>query len=663
MASVFGGPSEESSSSSPLAVTSTSGSPNGENDTNAHSDTFDGLLDPQHENAISPINNNDSLDTDSQILPDSEDDTRPNRFHGKAQKWQKYTAEERGIWASLEQLRADDLSVHLYNAHALKRRKLTSSFADESVQRLSVASRENWYPKEKHAKWTPHAGWTAWPLRPEIVPRPGEKFGVPDDDDEGTMKMRVGLKPSAELEELLGGVMMRRAKEMWVEKGGSVNGLASKDKDKVQGVEVEGREGEDVSNSETEERQFHAAAQGFDAMRTAVLADDDKAKAIIQPTICSILSKFDQLLMKLHHSREGHFNDNYDADDHEAQPRGQRQSRTQSTSRKRSTQKGVHSHYDNSSQGYYTAKHRRTGRPVGRPQGSTKYEKREGESYYAMHKRLREEIRQVRDETESSEDGEELPRSIDDDENDSTNGSMEDEGARRRALGYRQQHSERLPMHNSRETKMRSSSQPQRQHNSNKRELGEHEVPETISEPDENKRVIQRNPRDWSEILGIAAILGWDPKVIDRAAKRCNELFGETMIFNVTGDTNEETNHGIRAGGGSETPNPLSDAVHRISSLQAATNSVDLRLCCPVEECPRHRKEFSSITKMEKHVRNIHKDVTVEATDPQDILVGSVHLDGFLQLIPPRRGWKGKRRKKDTLESHISSDSSSSEDT
>jgi hypothetical protein len=47
---------------------------------------------------------------------------RPNRFKGPRSTWRKLTEDERLVFTSLIHLRDQDLSVHLYNAHAMKRR-------------------------------------------------------------------------------------------------------------------------------------------------------------------------------------------------------------------------------------------------------------------------------------------------------------------------------------------------------------------------------------------------------------------------------------------------------------------------------------------------------------------------------------------------------------
>jgi hypothetical protein len=45
------------------------------------------------------------------------------------------------------------------------------------------------------------------------------------------------------------------------------------------------------------------------------------------------------------------------------------------------------------------------------------------------------------------------------------------------------------------------------------------------------RRVREINPRDWSEVLGAAALTGWDDDAVKRAAARCSLLFGEDMAF------------------------------------------------------------------------------------------------------------------------------------
>src|SRR5437868_6984891 len=52
--------------------------------------------------------------------------TRPNRYYGPASTWRSWTKEDRDVAESLELDRAQDLSVHLYNAHVIRSQTLKS---------------------------------------------------------------------------------------------------------------------------------------------------------------------------------------------------------------------------------------------------------------------------------------------------------------------------------------------------------------------------------------------------------------------------------------------------------------------------------------------------------------------------------------------------------
>lgn len=53
----------------------------------------------------------------------------------------------------------------------------------------------------------------------------------------------------------------------------------------------------------------------------------------------------------------------------------------------------------------------------------------------------------------------------------------------------------------------------------------------TGSPTDDKPKRVLRPPRDWSEIVGMAALRGWDSAIIDRTVARCEALLGETMNF------------------------------------------------------------------------------------------------------------------------------------
>ncbi|KEF62142.1 uncharacterized protein A1O9_00114 [Exophiala aquamarina CBS 119918] len=63
------------------------------------------------------------------------------------------------------------------------------------------------------------------------------------------------------------------------------------------------------------------------------------------------------------------------------------------------------------------------------------------------------------------------------------------------------------------------------------------------------KRPVQRTkklpPRDWSDVVGMAALAGWDPNVVQRASERCAGLFGENMLFRTFFERESEGNRSM----------------------------------------------------------------------------------------------------------------------
>lgn len=62
-------------------------------------------------------------DTDEVNSIDSDElyETRPNRWKGQASSWATITEQDRLTYSAFEELRNQDLAIHLYNASALKR--------------------------------------------------------------------------------------------------------------------------------------------------------------------------------------------------------------------------------------------------------------------------------------------------------------------------------------------------------------------------------------------------------------------------------------------------------------------------------------------------------------------------------------------------------------
>ncbi|KAF4784419.1 RNA polymerase I specific transcription initiation factor [Colletotrichum scovillei] len=215
------------------------------------------------------------LDTDEIRSVDSEElyETRPNRWKGNKATWNTYTQEERLLHRSMEQVRNRDLSVHLYNAFALRNRAVRPSAAGESE---IVDSGE----------WRPPNLWTAWPMNSRIVP--GDDFlkETHDEDDDFTTRSRKEQLPSTALEEELTATIVRQAKERFLRR-----------QRRAREREEAARTRDDSANEKT------AASSRSKTYEPVVSANDDLSADLLRPSVRHILSTLDNTLTALHNAR------------------------------------------------------------------------------------------------------------------------------------------------------------------------------------------------------------------------------------------------------------------------------------------------------------------------------------------------------------------------
>ncbi|KAI4788579.1 hypothetical protein E4T45_13558, partial [Aureobasidium sp. EXF-8846] len=105
----------------------------------------------------------------------------------------------------------------------------------------------------------------------------------------------------------------------------------------------------------------------------------------------------------------------------------------------------------------------------------------------------------------------------------------------------------------------------------------------------------RRNPprpglRDWSEVLGIASLTGWDPTVIERARHRCRHLFGEDMHLYTMAEHD---------GSSADEAEPL----HHVSNSRSAPASWR----CPMSNCFRNMQPLEHGFRWREHMRKAHK--------------------------------------------------------
>ena len=255
-------------------------------------------------------------------LPIVEEEERSNKFQGASKTWRTWTKKERVEFDAMEKIRARDLSAHLYNAFALRKRARALGSRNGTPRPTTPASGTSsldgdfsTYPGGEGTKllYTPPKGWTAWPIPANIVPRTDENR-FRESDDLWTIRMDPDPRPSAELEECVMAEMLKAAKDRfnarpWKEGGeGMESGRASRHESRaptvVSGIDGE-MSGKGYSEAESEVVDVAEYLQ-MPILKPVVMADDEKAKAVLRPAARHILTTLDELLLGLHHARQAY---------------------------------------------------------------------------------------------------------------------------------------------------------------------------------------------------------------------------------------------------------------------------------------------------------------------------------------------------------------------
>ena len=491
----------------------------------------------QHCVTVPPAHGNDSEDELLSTLS-----ARPNKYHGPASTWRSWTAADRSISTSLDRTRAQDLSIHLYNAYALKKRCRTLRNVDGKS------------PVQGQV-WAPPKVWTAWPMGVDEVPRAGE--GVWDEEDDWWSKR--GKSVSEELEEVLSGIVLKEARERFLarewesdsDRGRVRSEGAPRSTKRVSRTSRNHRRRSENASEHEEVNYLHEASDseashtdhnpstGFSPspapddlisptlssepssqehepkrpsigqptvsphLKPTILADDALATHILHPSIRHVLSKLDTLLAALHRARLSAL-----------RPLDDSQSETQTSADERRS----------------ASRNRTPSRVQGRKRGK-------------------------RERVDASEGAE---------------ASAEAELAREDRAG---------------ESRARKRS---------RRSLT----------PGSRARILQDRQgrmglRDWSDVLGMAALVGWDAGAVEKAAGRCAALFGEGMDFRVFG-----------AGG-----------------------ELEREIKCQPMGTVEVKESETGEMEDEREVGD------------EEEMIGGVHVDGFLRPIKARKGWRGRDKK------------------
>lgn len=548
---------------------------------------------------------------------------RENRWKGPASTWQRITEEERGLAASLDELRNRDLSVHLYNAFALKQRA-------KELKAKDAGNNED-ADQYDSGGFVPPKNWTAWPIEATKVPRDGEQIGPDDADEMHTLRKKEFVNLSKDLEDVLMGVALKYAKERFWERGTAEDHDRHVEDGDIGNMDVDEPQQEFSTDlKDTEERIEKSSEQPSTntILRPEVSADDERSRELLQPSVRHTLSKLDDVLMALHHARKTC-----------RQYVSQAEIDTDLESRSRAT----------SITGDVTDKDSPIKRPVGRPR---KLKPIEQPPFVAEFTPI-----------EDSIDDPELWR------------------AKKTHRGRPKKVYERLEGETQHEYLTRIARiqkkplpkfAPPIEPSTPKRGV----TPVAVS-PQKSPRKLSEKPRkhmlglrDWSEVLGSAALVGFSPEVIARATQRCANLFGEHMTMRTMvegpviggkedmiteyypgmipylGESDDSVSSLIETE--EESSNSESDPMN--AGNEKSSPLKHKLYYCPVGECHGTKVGFKTIATLLRHAQLVHdisksklKRLQIDSDEEMD---GAVHNDRFLKPIKGKRGWRGTDKEK-----------------
>ncbi|KAF2440761.1 hypothetical protein P171DRAFT_435528 [Karstenula rhodostoma CBS 690.94] len=611
----------------------------------------------------------DSLDEDFQpSSPEAELAPLEQRIV-KPQAWRRYTEADREIVASLENIESADLAAHLYNAHSLKRRLRRP--AEQLGNLKDWQSKDAWLKKGEELQYkdpltgdletelVPSKLWTAWPLPPKRLLPKGPALRKTEGSEDGWYISSASDRDSGQVmrEELLA-LFMRTAKENWTSEQAVIKDTESH----AETITISSS----LSNSDSEV-EVQPVIKNIKVDQRGNTPRNKRAKGAVSK-LYSSETDGEQITRQL-----GDLNVDTEDDppqgtslDSELESASPNQMRQRSLSGSQQLTTGATFLTDDDE-----------ARRILEPSVNSLL-CRIDELALAVH---RNRLNHAGDGPPRSGSGSDYM----------TDGETPAPRARSlsrlqsRSQAPKKAHSRRplvLQKHAPRPQEPRQESHNAADSNSASNYGADHES-EDEDAPEKPKTARARSssgnssPRsnasstpevrrgaglmDWSELLGLAAIAGFDKRVIESTAQRCSSLFGERMNFRTFDE--------------SLAKQPILEPVQYIPSMIPAPDEMQAEpdgavrgpesseqvrtswakrpyfdpgsLRCPHTDCPGSLKEFSGSSRLTQHVRRKHGyDPRTNDSDNEERTVGGVHIDGYLQPIWAKPGWLGHGRAK-----------------
>ncbi|KAI5304896.1 hypothetical protein KEM56_005741 [Ascosphaera pollenicola] len=470
-------------------------------------------------------------DADDDASLPSVTDLRENRFLGPVKNWRAFTRQERNIWKAFEIERSRDLSAHLFNAFALDRRavRIGQLQSKDTGKGKAVSSHRSRSPSptltepdedDEEAVFQPGRHWTAWPMPASTVPREGEDMER-NADDRYTITARPDPRPSSNLEECLMSRMLKVARERWNSRewvDEENKKLAQKDPF-TQNQHSQGESGvahNDVytqvddsqsvrfdSRVETESGEGLSDGEGLNAgcsqshtedlLRPMFQTDDEKSYKILRPAARHILTRVDDLLLALHRARASYMDIESDKEERTDQKQKRKErGKHKSIGRKRVNQGDFKSTEVSVSESQ--SQDQNISQGLKERDNQSRPRKRRQRSKSAQNKSL-------------AVDGEDL-RVISGSEDDFAPTSSSSSES---------------------DSELSDSLDPKRMEDVET--ASDHERTSASEKLAIKYRYDRIGTRDWSDVLGTAALTGFPLDAVERASARCARLFNEDMEF------------------------------------------------------------------------------------------------------------------------------------
>lgn len=506
--------------------------------------------------------------------------TRPNRYYGPASTWRSWTAEDRAIADQHEAEQASNLSAHLYEAFAIKQvvRQQTGRRRSRSRNRPrhAVSHAEGNDNNQNESVVLPET-WTTWPLPVETVPRRQLGNGVLQ-------------RPASALEDALIAVTLRHAKERW------------KRREEAPAVPVVKREKRDwrAEQDLTKQQLYEAGLlkEEPDASRPAsepeseveVLTEDQETDYEADEPLPEGVQTFSSQAFLDNESTS----DESDIDSVKSGADDDKPVFSADEDHARRLILPAARHIMAKLDDLLAALHKTRLAYAGHVVNSRASSR--------ARSRSRSKTRPKRTETGNGEASE-------------SDQTTERRGRKRgRSLPSDEERSDNRGMSNMR-SQSRDASKPRSRTRS-----GRHR---TLA------------PRDWSDVLGLAAIVGWDTATLGRASERCAKLFEENMVFRTfhEADTEHEAQDEQHEPWFEDTVAYISDnnmedvnadgekaevnrAYQPLSSEPLSNISTRLTdLVCPITACPKNEEGYvyGRRARLYKHISQAHPRFDLES--------------------------------------------------